>query len=76
MPFGDIIAWLPWAANARKGLVRTPKVYLRDSGLLHGLLDIPNLDGALVKSHADCNPDEPFKLNRLYCVKPFFFNMD
>jgi predicted AAA+ superfamily ATPase len=30
----------PWAANVSKRLVRTPKVYVRDSGLLHGLLGI------------------------------------
>jgi uncharacterized protein len=30
----------PWVTNAKKRLVRTPKVYVRDSGLLHALLDI------------------------------------
>jgi len=30
----------PWASNARKRLVRTPKVYVRDCGLLHALLGI------------------------------------
>ena len=30
----------PWASNAKKRLVRTPKVYVRDSGLLHALLGI------------------------------------
>jgi len=30
----------PWTGNLRKRLVRTPKLYLRDSGLLHSLLDI------------------------------------
>ncbi|MSU66165.1 MAG: ATP-binding protein [Opitutus sp.] len=30
----------PWAANAKKRLVKTPKVYVRDSGLLHSLLGI------------------------------------
>jgi predicted AAA+ superfamily ATPase len=30
----------PWATNAKKRLVRTPKVYVRDSGLLHVLLGI------------------------------------
>jgi predicted AAA+ superfamily ATPase len=30
----------PWAANLGKRLVRTPKVYVRDSGLLHYLLGI------------------------------------
>jgi uncharacterized protein len=30
----------PWAATVSKRLVRTPKVYLRDSGLVHALLGI------------------------------------
>ena len=30
----------PWAGNAGKRLVRSPKVYVRDSGLLHALLRI------------------------------------
>ena len=30
----------PWTANAGKRLVRSPKVYVRDSGLVHALLGI------------------------------------
>jgi len=30
----------PWSGNIRKRLTRSPKVYLRDSGLLHALLRI------------------------------------
>ena len=30
----------PWHANVKKRQVKAPKIYLRDSGLLHGLLDI------------------------------------
>ena len=30
----------PWHANAGKRLVKSPKVYVRDSGLVHALLDI------------------------------------
>ncbi len=37
----------PWAANAKKRLVRTPKIYVRDSGLLHALLGIPNQEELL-----------------------------
>ena len=29
----------PWASNVGKRLVRSPKVYVRDSGLLHTLLE-------------------------------------
>ncbi len=31
----------PYAANISKRLVRSPKLYLRDTGILHFLLDIP-----------------------------------
>lgn len=37
----------PWATNAKKRLVRTPKVYVRDSGLLHALLDIRDQEALL-----------------------------
>lgn len=37
----------PWATNAKKRLVRTPKVYVRDSGLLHALLDIRDHEALL-----------------------------
>lgn len=30
----------PWSANLAKRQVKTPKVYIRDSGLLHKLLDV------------------------------------
>lgn len=32
----------PWFENLGKRQVKSPKIYLRDSGLLHSLLDIPN----------------------------------
>jgi hypothetical protein len=35
----------PWHANVKKRQVKAPKVYLRDSGLLHGLLDIRDRRG-------------------------------
>jgi predicted AAA+ superfamily ATPase len=34
----------PWHANNNKRLVKSPKVYLRDSGLLHRLADVYNLE--------------------------------
>lgn len=37
----------PWSANVRKRLIRTPKVYLRDTGLLHALLGLGDLDELL-----------------------------
>ena len=32
----------PWHENVAKRQVKSPKIYLRDSGLLHALLDIPD----------------------------------
>ena len=37
----------PYAANVGKRLVRTPKVYLRDSGLLHQLAKVADYDALL-----------------------------
>lgn len=36
---------LPWHTNIGKRLVKAPKVYLRDSGLVHALLDIETKEG-------------------------------
>lgn len=33
----------PYLANTKKRLVKSPKIYLRDSGLLHAIADIPTL---------------------------------
>jgi predicted AAA+ superfamily ATPase len=33
----------PWTANIRKRQVKSPKVYLRDSGMLHGFLDVTTM---------------------------------
>ena len=37
----------PWFANVGKRLVKTPKVYIRDSGVLHSLLGLGTLDDVL-----------------------------
>lgn len=37
----------PWIGNTGKRLVRTPKVYIRDSGLTHALLDLETWDQVL-----------------------------
>ena len=36
-----------WSGNAGKRLVRAPKVYVRDSGLVHALLGLQDLDAVL-----------------------------
>ena len=37
----------PWSTNQGKRLVKSHKVYIRDSGLLHSLLGITNMDALL-----------------------------
>ena len=36
-----------WSGNVGKRLIRAPKVYVRDSGLVHALLGLVNLDAVL-----------------------------
>jgi len=60
----------PWHRNAGKRLVKSPKVYVRDSGLVHGLLRLPtredvlghpiaggSWDGFVVESLVAASPD-------------------
>lgn len=37
----------PWSGNVNKRLVKTPKIYIRDSGLVHALLEIESLNHLL-----------------------------
>ncbi len=37
----------PWSGNTKKRLVKSPKIYLRDTGLLHNLLNISSFDRLL-----------------------------
>lgn len=37
----------PWYDNTRKRLIKSPKLYIRDSGLLHALLNISNVEQLL-----------------------------
>ena len=41
----------PWFKNQSKRLVKSPKIYIRDSGLLHSLLGLTNLDDLLNNVH-------------------------
>ncbi|MCD6586735.1 MAG: ATP-binding protein [Desulfobacteraceae bacterium] len=38
---------LPLAANLKKRLVKSPKIYIRDSGILHALLEIRDIEDLL-----------------------------
>ncbi|TVQ89108.1 MAG: ATP-binding protein [Bacteroidetes bacterium] len=34
----------PWSGNVKKRLVKTPKIYIRDSGILHSLIQLPTVE--------------------------------
>ena len=67
----------PWSGNIGRRLVRTPKLYIRDSGLAHGLLDIESLDDML--GHPVAGPSwEGFAIENLIAAAgerrtPYFY---
>lgn len=58
---------LPFEGNIKKRLVKTPKCYLRDSGVLHSLLDLRNRD-ALLRSPAVGPSFEGFAIEQILGV--------
>lgn len=59
----------PWTANVGKRLVRSPKVYVRDSGIAHALLGIGDLDTLL--GHPVAGPSwEGFAIENLVGAAP------
>ena len=59
----------PWTSNAAKRLVRSPKVYVRDSGLVHALLGIPGQEPLL--GHPIVGPSwEGFVVENLVVAAP------
>lgn len=59
----------PWASNVGKRLVRSPKVYVRDSGIVHALLGLPTLD-ALLGHPVVGGSWEGFVIENLLAVMP------
>lgn len=37
----------PWSGNSKKRLIKSPKIYLRDTGILHNLLNISSFEDLL-----------------------------
>lgn len=59
----------PFLPNVGKRLVKAPKVYVRDSGLVHALLGLPTVDALL--SHPVAGPSwEGFVLESLLAAAP------
>ena len=59
---------LPWHVNAKKRLVKSPKVYLRDSGILHHLLKLDSVDEVLGHPVAG-NSWEGYVIEQIYQAK-------
>ena len=58
-----------WSGNAGKRLIRSPKVYVRDSGLVHALLGLSTLDAIL--SHPVAGSSwEGFVIEQLIAAAP------
>jgi len=59
----------PWSANVGKRLVRSPKIYIRDSGIAHALLGIGDLETLL--AHPVAGPSwEGFAIENLIAAAP------
>ena len=57
----------PWHENMKKRQVKTPKVYLRDSGLLHGLLNIATMHELMGHPRLGASW-EGFAIEQVLCV--------
>lgn len=67
----------PWSGNVQKRLVRSPKTYLRDSGIVHALLALNTLEDVLAHPVAGASW-EGFVLENLLAAtpawaQPFFY---
>jgi hypothetical protein len=59
----------PWSGNVQKRLVRSPKTYLRDSGIAHALLALNTLEDVLGHPVAGASW-ESFALENILAVTP------
>ncbi|MCH8557199.1 MAG: ATP-binding protein [Balneolia bacterium] len=59
----------PWAVNVKKRLVKAPKVYVRDSGFFHSLLDIDS-PNQLLQNMAVGGSWEGFVIEQTMAVLP------
>jgi predicted AAA+ superfamily ATPase len=63
----------PYFANAKKRLVKSPKIYLRDTGLLHSLLKISSYDD-LASNPVLGASWESFCIEQILALKPFQYD--
>lgn len=67
----------PWLVNAGKRLVKSPKVYIRDSGMLHHLLFVQNYE-QLMGHPQSGNSWERFVMQQIFTqlpehIRPWFY---
>jgi len=61
----------PWHANIGKRLVKAPKIYIRDSGLLHHLLGIRHMEDLTI-SPARGNSFEGFMIEQILALESLY----
>lgn len=61
----------PWHANVKKRLVKSPRYYIRDSGILHRLLGVDSYD-ALLSNPILGKSWEGFVMENIHSVMPRF----
>jgi predicted AAA+ superfamily ATPase len=60
----------PWSGNSRKRLIKSPKVYVRDSGIVHALTNLKTLDE--ITGHSICGFSwEGFVMEQILQQIPF-----
>jgi predicted AAA+ superfamily ATPase len=57
----------PWSNNIKKRLVKTPKLYFTDTGLLHSLIGIDDFNGLEMNSYLG-NSWETYVVNQIYSI--------
>lgn len=67
----------PWFSNINKRLVKSPKVYVRDSGLLHSLLGLYTVESLFTNVHVGASW-EGFVIEQIinalpFTVQPWFY---
>lgn len=67
----------PWHSNTGKRLVKSPRPFIRDSGIVHALLNLKSMDD--LRSHSVCGKSwEGFVIENLISasigrIKPYFY---
>ncbi len=64
----------PWFTNSKKRLVKAPKIYIRDTGILHTLIKTSDLHDLFGHSNAG-NSWEAFVIEQIRQLKPGYLDM-